>query len=64
MFYSFVKHCQYLTGNFKYNQCTEISQTKACFRRRTFHVPNLMQMSLNKDLSSLTLGSAHVKFGV
>ncbi len=37
---------------------------KACFRRRTFHVPNLMQMSSNKDLRSLTLGSTHEKFGV
>jgi hypothetical protein len=37
---------------------------KARFRRRTFHVLNLMQMSSNKDFRSLTLGSAHVKFGI
>ncbi len=36
--------------------------TKACSRRRTFHEPNLMQMSSNKDFRSLTLGSVHVKF--
>jgi hypothetical protein len=29
------------------------------FRRGTFHVPNLMQMSSNKEISSLTLDSAH-----
>ncbi len=37
---------------------------EARFRRRTFHVPNLMQMSSNKELRSLTLGSAHEKFDV
>jgi hypothetical protein len=26
--------------------------------RRTFHVPKLMQMSSNKELSSFTLGSS------
>ena len=41
-----------------------ILKSKACFRRRNFHVPNLMQMSSNKDFRSLTLGSAHEKFGV
>ncbi len=34
------------------------------FTRGTFHVPNLMQMSSNKELRSLTLGSAHKKFDV
>ena len=28
------------------------------------HVPNQMQMSSNKELGSLTLGSAHEKFDV
>ena len=31
-------------------------------RRRTFHVPHLMRMNLNKEFRSLTLGSAHEKF--
>ena len=42
----------------------EFYPIQAWFRRRTFHVPNLMQMSSNKELRSLTLGSAHEKFDV
>ena len=33
-------------------------------KRRTFHVPNRMQISLNKGLWSLTLDSPHEKFDV
>ena len=36
----------------------------AQFKRRTFHVPNQMQISLNKGFCSLTLDSAHEKFDV
>ena len=52
------------------NQTKYVSQvlpsnkkTTASFRRQTFHVPNLRQMRSNKELRSLTLGSAHEKFG-
>jgi hypothetical protein len=41
-----------------------VVDSKTRFRRRTFHVLNLMQMSSNKELRSLTLGSAHEKFDV
>ena len=37
---------------------------KAQFKRRTFHVPNLMQMSENNRFFSFALDSAHVKFDV
>ena len=37
---------------------------KARFRRLTFHVPNRMQMNLNNNFRSLTLGSAYEKFDV
>ena len=39
-------------------------RSKATVKRRTFHVPNLMQMKWNKEISSLTLGSAHEKFDI
>ena len=38
--------------------------SKAQFKRRTFHVPNLMQMSENNRFWSFALDSAHVKFDV
>ena len=37
---------------------------EAQFKRRTSHVPNLMQMSENNRFFSFALGSAHVKFDV
>ena len=37
---------------------------KARFKRRTLHVPNLMQMRENNRLFSFALDSAHVKFDV
>ena len=40
------------------------NQYKAQFKRRTFHVPNLMQMSENNRFFSFALDSAHVKFNV
>ena len=36
--------------------------SNARFKRRTFHVPNLMQMNRNKEFCSLTLSSAHEEF--
>ena len=39
-------------------------QVYASLRPRASHVPNLMQMNSNKELSSLTLGSAHEKLHV
>ena len=39
--------------------CVDDCMALAEFRRGTFHVPNLMQMSSNKEISSLTLDSAH-----
>ena len=39
-------------------------ETKAQFKRRTSHVPNLMQMSENNRFFSFALDSAHVKFDV
>ena len=38
--------------------------TKARFKRRTSHVPNLMQKSENNRFFSFALDSAHVKFDV
>ena len=38
--------------------------SKAQFKRRTSHVPNLMQMSENNGFFSFALDSAHVKFDV
>ena len=38
--------------------------TQARFKRRTSHVPNLMQMSENNRFFSFALDSAHVKFDV
>ena len=37
---------------------------KACFKRRTFHVPNLMQMSEKNRFFLFALDSAHEKFDV
>ena len=37
---------------------------KARFKRRTLHVPNLMQMSENNRFFSFALDSARVKFDV
>ncbi len=48
----------------KPNNNKQVLKPKARFRRRTFHVPNLMQMSSNKELRLLTLGSTHEKFDV
>ena len=44
------------------SQYIHVSQGQ--FKRRTFHEPNLMQISLNKGFCSLTLDSAHEKFDV
>ena len=38
--------------------------SKARFKRRTLHVPNLMQMSKIYCFRSFALDSAHVKFDV
>ena len=38
--------------------------TEARFKRRTSHLPNSMQINLNKRLSSFTLSSVYVKFDV
>ena len=38
--------------------------SEARFKRRTLHVPNLMQMSENNRFFSFALDSAHVKFDV
>ena len=38
--------------------------TKARFKRRTFYVPNLMQMSENNRFFSFALDSVHEKFDV
>ena len=40
------------------------SYCQARFKRRTLHVPNLMQISKNNSFFSFALGSAHVKFDV
>ena len=40
------------------------AKTKAKFRRRTSHEPNLMQMRENKGFCSFAFDSAHVKYGV
>ena len=40
------------------------SYSRARFKRRTLHVPNLMQISKNNSFCSFALGSAHGKFGV
>ena len=45
-------------GKYRYDS------TYARFKRRTLHVPNLMQMSENNRFSSFALDSAHVKFDV
>ena len=37
---------------------------KAQLKRRTFHVPNQMQISLNKGFCSLTLDSANEKLDI
>ena len=37
---------------------------KARFKRRTLHVPNVMQMSENNRFFSFAIDSAHVKFDV
>ena len=42
----------------------ELNCNKAQFKRRTLHVPNLMQMSENNRFCSFALDSAHVKFDV
>ena len=42
----------------------DASRCKARFKRRTLHVPNLMQMSENNSFFSFVLDSAHVKFDV
>ena len=39
-------------------------ESKARFKRRTLHVPNLMQMSENNRFFSFALDSAHEKFDV
>ena len=41
-----------------------MNTSKARFKRRTLHVPNLMQMSENNRFFSFALDSAHVKFDV
>ena len=41
-----------------------LQKTKARFKRRTLHVPNLMQMRENNRFFSFALDSAHVKFDV
>ena len=43
---------------------TQLLKAKALFKRRTLHVPNLMQMSENNRFFSFAVGSAHVKFDV
>ena len=43
---------------------SERSITKARFKRRTLHVPILMQMSENNRFFSFALDSAHVQFDV
>ena len=40
------------------------TKPKTRFKRRTLHVPNLMQMSENNIFFSFALDSAHVKFDV
>ena len=42
----------------------DVADLKTQFKRRTFHVPNQMQISLNKGFCLLTLDSAHEKFDV
>ena len=42
----------------------EGEETKARFKRRILHVPNLMQMSENNRFFSFALDSAHVKCDV
>ena len=41
-----------------------VHQSKARFKRRTLHVPNLMQTSENNRFFSFELDSAHVKFDI
>ena len=41
-----------------------VHQSKARFKRRTLHVPNLMQTSKNNRFFSFELDSAHVKFHI
>ena len=48
----------------KHHTASKKIVSKAQFKRRTFHVPNLMQMSENNRFFSFALDSAHVKFDV
>ena len=59
-----LKSADYITS-FSMASCVIFSEdTKARFKRRTLHVPNLMQMSENNRFCSFALDSAHVKFDV
>ena len=49
---------------FKLSSHNHIDVTKARFKRRILHVPNLMQMSENNTFFSFALDSAHVKCDV
>ena len=51
----------YMCDKQKYN---ETYATEARFKRRTLHVPNLMQMRKIYCFRSFALDSAHVKFDV
>ena len=42
----------------------KMKELKARFKRRTLHVPNLMQMSENNRFFPFALDSAHLKFDV
>ena len=46
------------------SECFVHADCEAQFKRRTSHVPNLMQMSENNRFFSFALDSAHVKFDV
>ena len=54
----------YLRTGRTWRDLKAVADVKAQFKRRTFHVPNRMQISLNKGFCSLTLHSAHEKFDV
>ena len=52
------------TTDGKLKPFSNVHFSQARFKRRTLHVPNLMQMSENNRFFSFALDSAHVKFDV
>jgi len=56
---------QIICSMFKQKQNSgEVLLSEAKAKRRTLHIPNLMQISKNNSFCSFAPGSAHVKFDV